>query len=115
MLPTFWSMAAAAAAAAQMVDGLNDALLRASAEGAAQAILLSPLATHEEETEDAKLAGKVMTGGRVDMKVSSSRITPNQSILVINKRYSFEVVLCCYDKTRWSLAADQCSSWNSFC
>jgi hypothetical protein len=46
----------------QMVDGLNDALLRANAEAAAQAILLSPLSAHEEETEDAKLAGKVMTG-----------------------------------------------------
>jgi hypothetical protein len=45
-----------------MVDGLNDALLRANAEAAAQTILLSPLASHEEETEDAKLAGKVMTG-----------------------------------------------------
>lgn len=47
----------------QMVDGLSDALLRANAEYAAQAILLSPLSANEEETEDEKLASRVMTGG----------------------------------------------------
>jgi len=43
-------------------DGLNDALLRASADRAAQAILMTPLTTHDQEDEDHRLASKVMTG-----------------------------------------------------
>lgn len=48
----------------QSAGGLNDALLRASAEHAAQAILMSPLISHDYENEDHRLASRVMTGGR---------------------------------------------------
>lgn len=47
---------------AQATDGLNDALLRASAERASQAILMTPLITHDFENEDQRLASKVMIG-----------------------------------------------------
>lgn len=46
----------------QVIDGLSDALARANAEYAAQAILLSPLSANDEETEDEKLTSRVMTG-----------------------------------------------------
>lgn len=48
----------------QAGNGLNDALLRASADRAAQAILMTPLVSHEYEDEDHRLASKVMTGAR---------------------------------------------------
>jgi hypothetical protein len=44
--------------------GLNDALLRASAERAAQAILMTPLVSHDYDDEDHRLASKVMTGAK---------------------------------------------------
>jgi hypothetical protein len=47
---------------AQATDGLNDALLRASAERASQAILMTPLITHDCDNEDQRLAAKVMIG-----------------------------------------------------
>jgi hypothetical protein len=46
----------------QATDGLNDALLRASAERASQAILMTPLITHDFENEDQRLASKVVIG-----------------------------------------------------
>jgi hypothetical protein len=46
----------------QSAGGLNDALLRASAEHAAQAILMSPLVSHDYDNEDQRLASRVMTG-----------------------------------------------------
>jgi hypothetical protein len=46
----------------QMSQGLSDALLRASAEHAAQAILMTPLTALEDEQEDQRLESKVMTG-----------------------------------------------------
>lgn len=48
----------------QVRDGLNDALLRASAERAAQAILMTPLTMQQQDGEDHRLASKVMTGMR---------------------------------------------------
>ena len=56
--------------AMQIRDGLNDALLRASAERAAQAILMTPLTAYDHEAEDRRLAFKVMTGAGVAVSKS---------------------------------------------
>jgi hypothetical protein len=46
---------------AQVTNGLSDALLRASAERAEQAVLMAPL-TLQDESADDRLSEKVMTG-----------------------------------------------------
>lgn len=47
----------------QMGDSISDGLLHASAETAAQAVLMTQLTALDEEHEDMRLASKVMTGG----------------------------------------------------
>lgn len=47
---------------AQVTNGLSDALLRASAERAVQAVLMAPLTLQDESAAD-RLSEKVMTGG----------------------------------------------------
>lgn len=52
----------AAAPPVQITNGLSDALLRASAERAVQAVLMAPLTLQDESAAD-RLSEKVMTGG----------------------------------------------------
>lgn len=56
--------------------GLNDALLRASAERAAQAILMTPLVSHDYDDEDHRLASKVMTGTKGQHSLSLIHLNP---------------------------------------
>eukprot|EP00775_Hariotina_reticulata_P006540 gene6540-6766_t len=49
----------------QITESINDALLRASADRAAQAILVSPLTVAHGDSEESKLASQVMTDAMV--------------------------------------------------